>query len=149
MDELIIEYSISKRSKIMSILSGIYLSAMSITLMVGQVINKNYAFVFYACLAGLSLGVVSILVATIWQYKRTIIINNDELNINLPNQRINGTIMWDSVSQLGIGLSYITIITDETNYKIDLENIMYSDLKKIKSKLIEVCEAKSIPFNNI
>lgn len=149
MDELIIEYSISKRLKIMSILSGIYLSATSIALVIGQVISKNYAFVFYACIVGLILGIISILIVTIWQSKRTIVINNDELNINLPNQRINGTIMWDSVSQVGIGLSYITVITDETNYKIDLENIMYSDLKKIKSKLIEVCEAKSIPFNNI
>lgn len=149
MDELIIEYSISKRLKIMSILSGIYLSATSIALVIGQVINKNYAFVFYACIVGLILGIISILIVTIWQSKRTIVINNDELNINLPNQRINGTIMWDSVSQVGIGLSYITVITDDTNYKIDLENLMYSDLKKIKSKLIEVCEAKSIPFNNI
>ena len=149
MDELIIEYSISKRSKIMSILSGIYLSAISVTLAVWQVINKSYAFVFYASVVGLVLGVISILIVTIWQSKRTIIINNDELNINLPNQRINGTIMWNSVSQVGIGLSYITVITDETNYKIDLEDLMYSDLKKIKSKLIEVCEAKSIPFNNI
>lgn len=149
MDELIIEYSISKRLKIMSILSGIYLSATSIALVIGQVISKNYAFVFYACIVGLILGIISILIVTIWQSKRTIVINNDELNINLPNQRINGTIMWDSVSQVGIGLSYITVITDDTNYKIDLENLMYSDLKKIKSKLIEVCEAKSIPFNNI
>ena len=77
------------------------------------------------------------------------VINQDEMRIRLPKQHIDGSVLWETVTELGIGLSYLTLTTTGTNYKIDLGNLKYNDLKRIKSKLIEVCEAKSIPFGNI
>ena len=86
---------------------------------------------------------------TVWQSDFIVEIDNDEFRIKLPKQRINGSILWETVTQLGIGLSYLTLTTTGTNYKIDLGNLKYNDLKRIKAKLIEVCEAKNIPFGNI
>ena len=88
-------------------------------------------------------------IVTIWQSDFIIEINNVEFRIKLPKQRLNGSILWETVTQLGIGLSHLTLATTGTNYKIDLGNLKYNDLKRIKTKLIEVCEAKNIPFGNI
>lgn len=149
MDELRVEYTLPKSVRVLSILAGAYLVITTLTLTVMQLINKNFAFIFYASIVGVIIGALAILIVTLWQSKTSIIINNEELNIHLPSQRIGGSILWESVTQIGIGLSYITMNTEQTNYKIDFANLKYNDLRSIKSKIIEICEAKNIPFSNI
>ena len=109
----------------------------------------SFKFLFYIGILGIAIAAVLILILTVWQSELIIEINSDEFTIKLPKQDINGIISWDSVSQVGIGLSYITLTSEEENYKIDFGNLKYNDLKNVKSKLLEVCESKNIPFSNI
>lgn len=149
MEELRIIYMLPKKEKIISLISGIYMSIGTLAIIVLQIIANKYGFVFYAGLAGLLIGVLRILSATVWQKSTTILIDNDEIDITLPNQKINGSITWENVTSVGIGISYITLTSSPTNYKLDLGNLKYNDLKRVKTKLIEICESKNIPFSNI
>lgn len=149
MDDLRIEYTISQHLKVIALSAGAYLLATTITLAVIQLINKNLTFVFYASIIGILLAALLILTVSVWQSKTLITIDSEEINISLPNQKLDNYILWSTVSQVGIGLSYITLVSDESNYKIDLENLKYSDLKRVKIKIIEICEAKDIAFSKI
>ena len=150
MNELEISYSLSKNIKLISILAGVYLFVIAGGVAVFQFLAKNYGFFFYAGLVGVILGLILVLSVTTWQSKPVISIDNDQFRVHLPKQRINGVIDWVNVTQIGIGLSYITMATNENkNYKIDLENLKYTDLRAIKTKLIEISEAKGIPYHNL
>lgn len=150
MNELVINYSISKNIKALGIIAGAYLFSISIGLSIFQALQNKFAFFFFAGIVGTLLGIILILSVTTWQSKPVIVINNDQFHIYLPKQRIDGAIFWENVTQLGIGLSYLTMQTNANkNYKVDLENLKYSDLRAVKTKLIEICEAKNIPYSNI
>lgn len=150
MNELLINYTLSKNIKMLGIIVGGYLIGVSAGLAISQALDKKLAFFFFAGIIGIILGLIMILSVTSWQKKPMIKIDNDQFHIYLPKQRIDGAIFWENVTQLGIGLSYLTMQTNTgKNYKIDLENLKYSDLRDVKTKLIEVCEAKNIPYSNI
>ncbi|MDO5523602.1 MAG: hypothetical protein Q4G48_06090 [Bacteroidia bacterium] len=148
MEDLKIIYTLSQRIKIPALIAGGFLFALSVGLSIFQALQDTFDFFFFVGIAGAVIGLLLILTVTIWQSNLIIEIDNDEFRMKLPNQRINGSIFWESVTQLGIGLSYLTLTTTGTNYKVDLGNLKYNDIKKIKAKLIEVCEAKSIPYSN-
>lgn len=149
MEDLKIKYTISQHIKVIAIMAAIYLLTVSSIIGVKQALSSNFSFVFYASLVGIFLGALLILTVTVWQSSISIIIDNESLEIKLPNQKIAGSIAWIDVTQIGIGLGHITIDGTQDNYKIDFGNLKYNDLKRVKSKLIEVCESKNIPFNNI
>ncbi|HBG40028.1 hypothetical protein [Limibacterium fermenti] len=150
MNELEIRYSISKKLKAASLLCGVYLLCISAGVSIFQVIAKDYSFFFFAGIAGIVIAAIMILSVTLWQSKPLIVIDNDSFRLHLPKQRIDGAIEWEKVTYLGIGLSYLTMTTsDSKNFKIDLENLKYIDLRNIKTKLIEICEAKNIPYGNL
>lgn len=150
MNDLEISYSISKNLKLLGIVSGIYLFGLSAGISIFHATISNFSFFFFAGIVGAVVGIVLILTVTAWQSKPIIVINNEHFHVHLPKQRVDGTIAWEDVTQLGIGLSYLTMATiDKKNYKIDLENLKYNDLRAIKTKLIEICEAKSIPYSNL
>ena len=149
MEPLIIQYSISKKVKYISITAGGYLLLLSLILSIQQAINKNFQFLFYVGVVGTVVAALLLLILTIWQSDVYIEVNNDDFIIKLPKQEISGVISWESVSEVGIGLSHFTFKTADDNYKIDLGNLKYNDIKMIKTKLIEICEGKSIPFGNI
>ena len=150
MNDLIINYSISKKLKSFIFLSGVYLFCTSLGISIFQALGKHFSFFFFVGIIGVLLAVILILSVTVWQAKPIIIINNEQFLIHLPKQKIEGNIGWENVNQIGIGLSFLTMETDENrNYKIDLENLKYSDLRAIKTKLIEICEAKGILYKNL
>lgn len=150
MNDLLINYSISKKLKAFVFLSGLYLFCTSVGISVFQAMGKHYSFFFFVGIVGIVLAAILILSVTVWQAKPILILNNEQLLIHLPKQKIDGEISWENVTQLGIGLSFITMETTENrNYKVDLENLKYSDLRAIKTKLIEICEAKGIPYKNL
>lgn len=148
MEDLKIIYTLSQRIKILALITGGFLFALSVGLSVFQVLQNKFDFFFFVGIVGAVIGLLLILTITVWQSDLLIEIDNEEFRIKLPNQRINGSIFWESVTQLGIGLSYLTLTTTGTNYKIDLGNLKYNDIKKIKAKLIEICETRNIPFSN-
>jgi|AGTN01.3.fsa_nt_gi hypothetical protein len=149
MNELKITYSIAKNLKVLAIVAGIYLVGISAGVIIYQLIEQTLTFFFYAGIVGAVVGIVTVYTFIVSQSKPIIVINNEQFHVHLPKQRIDGAISWDNVHQVGIGLSHITMATlDNKNYKIDLENLKYSDIRAIKSKLIEICEAKNIPYSN-
>jgi hypothetical protein len=149
MRDLEINYSISKNLKYLAIVSGIYLFGISVGVSIFQVIAKNYSFLFYVGLVGVVIALILVLVFFLMHYKPIIVITNEHFQVCLPKQDIDGVIEWDNVTQVGIGLSYITFKTHENeNYKIDLENLKHVDIRTIKSKLIEICEEKNIMYSS-
>ncbi len=149
MEPLHIRYTLPKHLKFFALSVSGYLLLLSLALSIQQTLDKNFKFLFYVGILGIVIAAILILILTVWQSELIIEINSDEFIIKLPKQDVNGIISWDSVSQVGIGLSYITLASEEENYKIDFGNLKYNDLKNVKSKLLEVCESKNIPFSNI
>ena len=149
MNDLIIKYSIPQRIKVTTLLVSAFLTVLAFGLAIVEALNNRFAFYFFVGLAGIIIGILGALSVTIWLSELRIEINGNDLIIKLPKQRINGLISWENVSQIGIGLSMITITAGDKNYKIDFGNLKYNDLRDIKTKLIEVCESKNIAFSNI
>ena len=149
MESLKIERSISKKVKYTAFIAGGYLLALSLALGIHQAINDKFQLIFYIGVAGAIIAILLIMMVTVWQSILTVEIDNEQIKINLPGQHIDGTVKWESVSQIGVGLSFITLSTEMQNYKIDFGNLKYNEIKEIKSKLIEVCETRNIPFGNI
>lgn len=149
MTELVIRYAISTRLKLQAIIASVYLMVVSIVISVLQLMDSQYNILFFVGVIGFLIALSLLLSSTISQPKPLIRINNDEFEINFPKQRLNTTLYWNEVSHIGIGLSFITLLIEEEEVKIDLEILRYHDLKVLKAKLIEVAEAKTIPYNNL
>ena len=150
MNDLVIHYSISKKLKAAAFVAGAYLFCISLWISAFQATDKQFSFFFFVGVAGVLLAALLIMSVTIWQPKPIIFIDNDQFLIHLPKQKIDGAIGWENVSQVGIGLSFLTLATTESKtYKIDLENLKYADIRAIKTKVIEICEAKGIPYSNL
>lgn len=149
MEDLKIVYALPQKVKIISLITGGFLFVLAVGISISQALHNKLDFLFYVGVLGAILAALLLFTAAYWQSEFIVEIDNDEFRIKLPKQRIDGSILWETVSQLGIGLSHLTLTTTGTNYKIDLGNLKYNDLKRIKAKLIEVCEAKSISYSNI
>lgn len=149
MEDLKIHYTLPAKVKMLSLIVGGFLFALAVGISISKALSNKFDFLFYVGIAGVILAALLLLTVTVWQSDLLIEIDNDEFRIQLPKQRMDGSISLETVTQLGIGLSQLTLMTAEKNYKIDLGNLKYNDLKKIKAKLIEVCEARSIPFSNL
>lgn len=149
MTELVIRYAISTRLKLQAIIASVYLMVVSIVISVLQLMDSQYNILFFVGVIGFLIALSLLLSSTISQPKPLVRINNDEFEINFPKQRLNTTLYWNEVSHIGIGLSFITLLIEEEEVKIDLEILRYHDLKVLKAKLIEVAEAKTIPYNNL
>lgn len=155
MQPLQIKYTLSGKVRFLALIAGGYLLLLSLFIGIREAIDKNFQFVFYLAVAGIIIATLLLLLVTVWQRQTTIEVDNEELRMKLPKQEIDGVISWDNISEVGIGLSYITLIADNDedgeseNYKIDLGNLKYNDLRDFKSKIIEVCESRQIDFKNI
>ena len=114
-----------------------------------QMMNAQYNAYFFVGIVGIILSLTLILSVTLSQPKALVILDNEEFALNFPMQRLRTIIYWGQVLHIGIGLSYITMIVDEQQLRVDLESLRYHDMKVLKSKLMEVAESKSIPYNNI
>ena len=149
MTELVIRYAISNRLKLQAIIASVYLMIISIVIAVLQLMNSQYNILFFVGVVGVIIGLSLLLSSTISQPKPLVRMDNNEFELNFPMQRLSTTLFWSEVSHIGIGLSYITLVVAEQQLKVDLEILRYHDLKVLKAKLIEVAEAKTIPYNNI
>lgn len=149
MTDLVIRYAISTRLKLQAIIASVYLMIVSIVISVLQLVNSQYNILFFVGVIGFLISLSLLLSSTISQPKPLVRINNDEFELNFPKQRLNTTLYWTEVSHIGIGLSYIILLIEDKEVMVDLEVLRYHDLKVLKAKLIEVAEAKTIPYNNI
>ena len=149
MTELVIRYAISNKIKLQALIVAIYLMILSIVIAVMEMMNSNYHAYFFVGVVGIIIALSLILSVTISQPKPLVILDNEEFKLNFPMQRLNTIIYWGQVTHIGIGLSYVTMIVDDQELRVDLEILRYHDLKVLKSKLMEVAESKNIPYNNI
>lgn len=151
MTELVIRYAISTRLKLQALIVAIYLMIISIVMAVLELIKTQpqYNAYFFVGVVGILIALSLILSVTISQPKPLVVMDNEEFALNFPLQRLRTTIYWHEVTHIGIGLSYITMVVGEQKLEVDLEILRYHDLRILKSKLVEVAESKSIPYNNI
>jgi hypothetical protein len=151
MTELVIRYAISTRLKLQALIVSIYLMIISIVMAVLELMKDEpqYNAYFFVGVVGILIALSLILSVTISQPKPLVRMNNEEFALNFPLQRLRTIIYWHEVTHIGIGLSYITMVVGEQKLEVDLEILRYHDLKILKSKLVEVAESKSIPYNNI
>ncbi|MDR1091771.1 MAG: hypothetical protein LBL79_11915 [Prevotella sp.] len=142
MEDLIINYNrIPKGLRITYILFAICMLAVGITLCVK---DNAYDFVFYMHLLYAICGAVMILKNTVWQPAPTLQITNSIIE----TKKIK--VDWTAVSKVNIGLAYIIFLTngEQKQQKLDLSDLLYKDIKSVKSKILELCEQKNIPYHN-
>lgn len=149
MSELIIRYAISNKIKYQALIVSIYLMIMSIVMAVLEMMDAQYNAYFFIGVVGIIISLSLILSVTISQPKPLVVLDNEEFALNFPMQRLRTIIYWNEVTHVGIGLSYITMVVAEQELKVDLEILRYHDMKVLKSKVMEIAESKSIPYNNI
>ena len=149
MNELVIKYAISTKIKLQALVVAIYLLLLSLGISVLQMTKSQYEVYFFIGIVGIIISLSLIISVTISQPKPLVILNNEDFTVNFPLQRLNAIIDWEQVSHIGIGLSFITLVVDEKQLNVDLEILRYHDLKVLKSKLMEIAEARNIPYNNI
>ncbi len=149
MNDLIIKYAISKKIKMQALVVSIYLLLISLTLAVLDFSKNQYTVYFFVGIVGIIIAVSLILSVTISQPKPLIFLTNDVLSLNFPIQRLIKDIPWQQVANIGIGLSSITLEMEDEKVYVDLDVLRYHDLKVLKSRLIEIAEAKSIPYSNL
>lgn len=149
MTELVIRYAISTRLKLQALIVSIYLMIISIVMAVLEMMNSQYNAYFFVGVVGILIALSLILSVTISQPKPLVVMDNEVFKLNFPLQRLRTIIYWHEVTHIGIGLSYITMDVADQKLQVDLEILRYHDLRILKSKLVEVAESKSIPYNNI
>ena len=149
MTELVIRYAISTRLKLQALIVSIYLMIISIVMAVLEMMNSQYNAYFFVGVVGILIALSLILSVTISQPKPLEVMDNEVFKLNFPLQRLRTIIYWHEVTHIGIGLSYITMVVGAQTLQVDLEILRYHDLRILKSKLVEVAESKSIPYNNI
>ena len=149
MNELIIKYAISNKIKLQALIVSIYLMIMSLVIAVLEMTKSQYEVYFVIGVIGILISLSLIISVTLSQPKPLVVLNNDDFALNFPLQRLRTVISWEQVTHIGIGLSYITMEVDNQKLTVDLEILRYHDLKALKTRLIEIAEAKDIPYNNI
>lgn len=149
MDELKISYGYSKNQKIVLSLVGGYFVLYGIYQGVVLALANLLGIDFYLAVTAVILGAVLILSVTLWAPKPMFVMNSETIYINMPAQKSLYTAEWIAIKEIGIGVGYLVFAeTDGKSYNVDIGNLKYNDLKNVKSKLIEICEAKNIPYRN-
>lgn len=149
MNDLVIDYKLPGKIKVTSMVCSAFFAILSVVIALQQVFANKYSIMFFLGIVGILFSAVLFLMVYLYKPDFKILINNDELRIRLRKQRIDGTIPWANVSHVGVGLYNLVITASEKTYKLDLGSVKYNDLKAIKTKLIEVCESKSINYSNL
>lgn len=149
MNDLIIRYGIEQRYKRTAVFTSLFLMAISAGISILQALHQPLGFYFYLGISGILVGLITVLMFTVWSKETKIELTSQIMGFNIPSQKINGSISWENITHIGMGLSHLSLKTNANrDFKIDLENLKYADIKRIKSKIIEVCETRGITFQN-
>ncbi|MCD7971393.1 MAG: hypothetical protein LUG18_01825 [Candidatus Azobacteroides sp.] len=149
MEKLIVQYKTSKEQRYITLFVACYFFITSLASVFYFIINKRFDVLFYLSLTGLLLSLIPIFLFTLWQPKPLISVDNEDITVNFPDQKLSGKISWDQISRINIGISHLKIHTEASKtYQIDLNELKYKDLREIKTIIIEFCEAKHIPYEN-
>lgn len=149
MDDLLINYGISKTKKITNIIIGTYLACFTLYFCITEAIGSRFSILFFCALIGLVLAIILILSNTLWLSEPSLKIDGNAIESNPPTKN-SLTIDWARVSKVNIGMSYITFAINggQKQQKLELSYLTYNDMVSAKSKVIEFCEYKNIPYQN-
>lgn len=150
MNELTINYKeTSKTKKILNIIIAVYLGGFSLYFCFTEAVANRYGILFFCALAGFVLALILLFINTLWQPATLLRIDSNTIISHLPKQS-KATFDWTNVSRVNIGVSYIIFLVngEQKQRKMDLSVLMYEDVMNVKSKIIEICEYKNIPYHN-
>ena len=149
MDNLFITYGISKSKKILNIVIGAYLVCFSLHFCISEGIDSKFSVLFFCSLIAVVLAFILILSNTLWLTKPSLSIDDKKID---SYSRENGTLSvdWARVSKVNIGMNYIVFAVNggQKQQKLELVYLTYKDMVAAKSKVIEFCEYKNIPYQN-
>lgn len=146
METLTIQYSCRKIEKTSAISAGIFLFGISLYNITTEALINNYGIVFFFGIIGVALGLSVFFIFSLWQSQPLISINNQEIHTNLPKLK-NKTIEWHTIKNIAVGGGHLKITTTEDLF-LDFSPIKYSDINRLKSKIVEICDTKGITFHN-
>lgn len=149
MDELNISYNISKSHRITNVIIFSYFTGLGLYMCIKNMLVANYDIVFFLGLLCFILGVILILRNTVWLSPPILNISNEKVISTPPNSK-SVTVEWVNVSRVNIGPGYLVFFLNggQKQSKIELLSLKYEDLLTVKSKIIELCEYKNIPYSN-
>ncbi len=149
MNELDVNYGVSQSKKLLNIIIGVYLAGFTLYFSIIEGVANRFDILFFCAMIGFVLAVMLILFNTLWLPNSLLKIDSNTIIINLPKQ--NKVIVdWANVSQVNIGVSYVVFLINgaQKQRKLDLSSFVYEDVRQVKSKVIELCEYKNIPYHN-
>ncbi|MFR9166315.1 MAG: hypothetical protein ACLVKO_08945 [Dysgonomonas sp.] len=148
MKNLNISYNKKGTSYILSLIVAAYAVIMGAYITITQLLVPSYSFLFFFGLLLFLLSVALILILTLGQPKPLVLLNSESLTVNSPD-KVQTVVNWNDVSNVGLGLSYFKFKKhDGSEITAELSFLKYSDLKIMKSNIIEICESKNISFQN-
>lgn len=149
MNELNLNYGTTKSQKITNIILAAYFTGFGLFIGIKEALVSNYSAVFICAAICILLGALMLLRNTVWLPTPILRIDNETIDINSPGQK-SIKIEWVNVSKVNIGPGYIIFFTNggQKQRKLELSEIKYDDIQKVKSKVIELAEYKNIPYHN-
>lgn len=150
MNEFKIHYLISPKTKFIAILAAVLLLSISLLISIPEALKQHFEVYFFIGITGILVSLILLLTVTVWQPKPLIELNNEQLYMNLPQQKIQGTISWKEIRHIAFGIDTLVMTTKSNkHYDIKLGNLKYADLHQLKAHIMEICELKSISYNNL
>lgn len=149
MEELIVNYEISKKGRITNVIIFSYFAAYGLYNCVKEGLVDNFNILFYLGLLCFVAGVILILKNTLWLPPPILIMNTNKIESHSPGKK-SFTIDWVNVSRVNIGPGYISFLLngEKKQQKLELLSLKYEDLLAVKAKVMELCEFKNIPYHN-
>lgn len=149
MEELNLNYGLSKGQRATNVIVYSLFAAYTLYLCVKEGITSHFGVWFFISLALFLLAVVFILKNTVWLPPAVLSIDKEKISSNFSGHK-SLKIDWVNVSKVNIGPGYIIFLLNggQKQGKIDLLPLRYEDLLTVKSKVIELCEYKNIPYQN-
>lgn len=149
MNELLIDYGMTKNRKTMNIVVGAYLVLFCLYFCITEGVANRFGTLFFCAIVGLILASVLVLSSSLWLHGPILKIDGEIVKSDPLSQK-GLTVSWTNVSRVNIGVSYIIFSVNggTKQQKLDLSSIYYSDVMSVKAKIIELCEHKNIPYLN-
>lgn len=149
MEELNLNYSTSKKQRLIYTILSSYSAIIGVYIIVQKMMIKNYDLLFWGVVILTISSILILLMNTTWLPASILIINNENIKANIPDNK-KMTIEWATVSSVNIGPGYILFLINggQKQRKLELTALKYNDVMKVKNKVIELCEHKNIPYHN-
>ncbi len=150
MTEVTITQKIPAFQKGLSLVAGCTLTIYSLAFALNKALLPAFDTPFFIALSGICIGICTVLAFTFWLPKPIFSVNSESIIPHLPNQRNLKEIVWDDVCEINVGLYFLSIKTvgGKSPINIDLSEMRHTDLKALKTCIIEICEGRKIPYQS-